>query len=83
MMSKLCDIINIIDNLKKEDGRQIFLFQLYFICKNDSLGVEQAASPIVSFLCKDDGTYNVPLNQTWPECLVRTTTAKPGTDMLI
>ena len=27
-------------------------FQLFFVCGNDSLGVEQAASPVVAFKCR-------------------------------
>ena len=30
-----------------------------------------------SFRCRDDGTYGVPDYETWPECDVKTTTAKP------
>ena len=28
------------------------MFQLFFTCKNDTLGVEEAASPIIAFKCK-------------------------------
>lgn len=51
--------------------------KIYFVCKNDSLGVEKGASPVVAFKCRTDGTFGVPENLTWPECDVRTTTAKP------
>ena len=66
------------------------LSQLFFICSNNSLGVEKGASPVVAFKCRyrdlsifvyltlrADGIYAVPENMTWPECFVKTTTAKP------
>ena len=30
----------------------INMFQLFFTCRNDTLGVEEAASPIIAFKCK-------------------------------
>ena len=29
-----------------------YSFQLFFTCKNTTLGVEEAASPVVAFKCK-------------------------------
>jgi len=51
--------------------------RVFFICKNNSLGVEKGASPRVAFKCRKDGIYAVPENMTWPECYIKTTTAKP------
>lgn len=55
----------------------LIIYQVFFICKNNTLGVEKGASPKVAFKCRNDGIYAVPENMTWPECFVKTTTAKP------
>jgi len=51
--------------------------KIYFICINSTLGVEEGDSNEVTFRCRYDGVYAVPENNTWPECDIKTTTAKP------
>ena len=38
---------------------RMLLFQLFFTCRNDTLGVEEAASPIIAFKCKWVGIFGV------------------------
>lgn len=58
-------------NTEYWDGEKIF-----YICKNESLGVKKRDEVSVGFRCRSDGIFGVPEPNFWPECDVKTTTAK-------
>eukprot|EP00094_Tigriopus_californicus_P010586 TCALIF_10213-PA protein Name:"Protein of unknown function" AED:0.03 eAED:0.03 QI:9/0.8/0.81/1/1/1/16/76/1266 len=52
-----------------------------YMCLDSSLGVNAGSSNYIEFKCINDeprGRYDMPLaNQTWPQCMKRTTTIEP------
>lgn len=51
-----------------------------YMCLDSTLGVDAGSSNIIEFKCinaEPRGRYDMPLdNQTWPQCMKRTTTIK-------